>query len=134
MTTAVFLPVIFRLDNFGWCRCGSIFTGKSSWQIGNSPLLVMNRFVSRRFNKEVIMETLLDVISVKTRDDFTLELVFENGEKRIFDMKPFFDKKPFVKLLNSPLFFKASVQYGTVVWPGNIDIAPETLWTRSVQA
>ena len=54
------------------------------------------------------MEALLDVISVKTRDDYTLELVFENGEKRIFDMKPFFDKKPFVKLLNSPLFFKAS--------------------------
>jgi len=80
------------------------------------------------------METLLDVISVKTQDDYTLELVFENGEKRIFDMKPFFDKKPFAKLLNSPLFFKASVQYGTVVWPGNIDIAPETLWFRSVQA
>ena len=79
------------------------------------------------------METLLDVISVKTRDDYTLELVFENGENRIFDMKPFFDKKPFSKLLNSHLFFKASVQYGTVVWPGNIDIAPETLWARSVQ-
>ena len=74
------------------------------------------------------MEILLDVISVTTRDDYTLDLVFENGEKRIFDMKPF------VKLLNSPLFFKASVQYGTVVWPGNIDIAPETLWNRSVQA
>ncbi len=94
----------------------------------------MNRFVSRRFSKEEIMELLLDVISVKTREDYTLELVFENGEKRIFDMKPFFDKKPFAKLLNSPLFFKASVQYGTVIWPGNIDIAPETLWSRSVQA
>ncbi|MBI1747030.1 MAG: DUF2442 domain-containing protein [Acidobacteria bacterium] len=80
------------------------------------------------------MEILIDVISVKTRGDYTLELIFENGAKRIFDMKPFFDQKPFVKLLNSPLFFKASVRYGTVVWPGNIDIAPETLWTRSVQA
>ena len=80
------------------------------------------------------MELLLDVISVKACNDYTLELVFENGEKRIFDMKPFLDKKPFVKLQNSPLFFKASVQYGTVIWPGNIDIAPETLWSRSVQA
>ena len=78
------------------------------------------------------MEILLDVISVHTRDDYTLELVFENDEKRIFDMKPFLEKKPFVKLLNSPLFFKASVKYGTVVWPGNLDIAPETLWARSV--
>ena len=77
------------------------------------------------------MEALLDVISVKALDDHTLELVFENGEKRFFDMNPFFEKKPFTKLFNSPLFFKASVQYGTVVWPGNIDIAPETLWLRS---
>jgi hypothetical protein len=92
----------------------------------------MNRFVSRRFSKENIMVILLDVISVKTRDDYTLELVFENGEKRIFDMKLFFDRNPFVKLLNSPLFFKASVQHGTVTWPGDIDIAPETLWARSV--
>lgn len=92
---------------------------------------VTNRFVSRRFNKENIVEILLDVISVKTHDDYTLELLFENGEKRIFDMKPFFNKKPFIKLFNSPLFFKASVEYGTVVWPGNIDIAPETLWVRS---
>ena len=80
------------------------------------------------------MKPLLDVISVITHDDYTLELVFENGEKRLFDMKPFFDKKPFSKLCNSPLFFKASVQYGTVVWPGNIDIAPETLWCKSISA
>ena len=77
------------------------------------------------------MEILRDVISVKTRNDYTLELVFETGEKRVFDMKPFLDKKPFIKLLNSPLFFKASVQYGTVTWPGDIDIAPETLWACS---
>ena len=80
------------------------------------------------------MEQLLDVIKVTTHTNYTMELVFENGERRIFDMKPFLDKKPFTKLCNSPLFFKASVQYGTVVWPGNLDIAPETLWKRSVPA
>ena len=80
------------------------------------------------------METLLDIISVKARADYTLELIFENGEKRIFDMKPFFDKKPFVKLRDSPLFFKAFIGFGTVLWPGNIDIAPETLWSGSVPA
>ncbi len=30
-----------------------------------------------------------------------------------------------------PLFMKATVAFGTVVWPGNIDIAPETLWDKS---
>lgn len=73
------------------------------------------------------METLLDVISVETRFDYTLLLEFENGQRRLFDMAPLMDKKPFNRLKGSPLFHKASVQYGTVVWPGNIDIAPETL-------
>ncbi|MFZ2423615.1 MAG: DUF2442 domain-containing protein [Anaerolineae bacterium] len=75
---------------------------------------------------------LLDIISVKAHDDYTLELVFENDAKRLFDMNPFFDRKPFDRLRNSPIFFKASIHYGTVTWPGNIDIAPETLWARSV--
>jgi len=77
------------------------------------------------------VETLLDVVRVTACDDYTLDLVFENGENRVFDMKPFFDKKPFTRLVNASLFFRASVRYGTVVWPGNIDIAPETLWSQS---
>jgi hypothetical protein len=78
------------------------------------------------------MEPLIDVISVKTRDDYSLELVFENGEKRIFNMKPLLEQMPFSRLQGSSLFYKASIKYGTVVWPGNIDIAPETLWCQSV--
>ncbi len=49
-------------------------------------------------------------------------------------MKPLLDKKPFTKLQKQPLFMKATIAYGTVVWPGNIDIAPETLWDRSEPA
>ena len=77
------------------------------------------------------METLLDVVSVVAQEDHTLLLVFENGEKRRFDMKPWLDQKPFSRLKDSPLFRKAAVAYGTVVWPGNIDMAPETLWDQS---
>ena len=77
------------------------------------------------------MEILLDVVKVDARADYTLLLEFENGEKRVFDMAPYMDKKPFVQLKGSPLFGRAFVDYGTVVWPGNIDIAPETLYDRS---
>ena len=77
------------------------------------------------------MEILLDVISVDPQKDNTLLLVFENHEKRLFDMNPYLEKKPFIKLKHTPLFMKATVAYGTVVWPGNIDIAPETLWDYS---
>ncbi|TXT21757.1 MAG: hypothetical protein FD134_2584 [Gallionellaceae bacterium] len=78
------------------------------------------------------MEALLDVVKVEVGADYALLLEFENGEKRVFDMRPFMDKKPFVKIKDTPLFAQARVGYGTVVWPGNIDIAPETLYDRSV--
>lgn len=77
------------------------------------------------------MNILLDVVRVVAKPDYTLLLEFENGEQRVFDMAPLMDRKPFVQLKGSPLFMKASVDYGTVVWPGNIDIAPETLYDRS---
>jgi hypothetical protein len=80
------------------------------------------------------MQDLLDVVQVEAGPDYKLYLQFENGEKRVFDMGPYMDKKPFVQLKGSPLFAKASIDCGTVVWPGNIDIAPETLYDRSQPA
>ena len=77
------------------------------------------------------MDTLLDVIHVEATSDYKLHLEFENGEKRVFDMSPYMEKRPFVRLKGSPLFTLAKVEYGTVVWPGNIDIAPETLYDKS---
>ena len=77
------------------------------------------------------MEQLLDVVKVVVRPDYVLQLEFENGERRVFDMTPYMDKRPFDRLKGSPLFALASIDYGTVVWPGEIDIAPETLYDRS---
>ena len=78
------------------------------------------------------MNTLLDVVKVSAKLGYVLELEFENGEQRVFDMSPYMEKKPFHRLKESGVFFGARVDYGMVVWPGNIDIAPETLYDRSV--
>jgi hypothetical protein len=75
---------------------------------------------------------LLDVISVEVLPEYKLLCTFENGEVRLFDMTRYLDIKPFNKLKNSPLFKLAKIEYGTVVWPGEIDIAPETLFIESV--
>lgn len=77
---------------------------------------------------------LLDVISVEARPDFTLRLSFENGETRFFDMKPLLAEKPFAKLADAGLFAGARIRFGTVAWPGGIDIAPETLYDLSTPA
>ncbi len=74
---------------------------------------------------------LLDVIAVTPQRDFSLLLEFANGEKRIFDMIPLLALKPWKKIASPLLFQKARIKYGTVVWPGEIDIAPETLYDDS---
>lgn len=75
---------------------------------------------------------LLDVVRVKSLADYTLLLEFENGEKRRFDMSPYMNQKPWIRLKMNHLFQSASVENGTVVWSGNIDIDPETLYERSI--
>ena len=77
------------------------------------------------------MAHLMDVMAVRALPDYKLLLEFENGENRIFDMTPYLGRRPFVQLKDSRLFMLATVDYGTVVWSGNIDIAPETLYDRS---
>jgi hypothetical protein len=77
------------------------------------------------------MDELLDVVKVAPGSGQTLYLEFENGERRVIDLSPFLERPPFQPLKALPLFRRAFVDYGTVVWPGEIDIAPETLYDRS---
>ena len=78
------------------------------------------------------MVDLLDVVRVEANAEYTLFLEFENGERCVFDMVPYMERKPFVRLKAHHLFTRAFIEYGTVVGPGNIDIAPETLYDLSV--
>lgn len=75
---------------------------------------------------------LLDVTAVEARPDFLLDLEFENGERRRFDMSPYLHYPIFRRLENPGFFSLARAEHGTVVWPGDIDIAPETLYELSV--
>lgn len=72
------------------------------------------------------------VIHVIAHDDFHLELEFNTGEVRLFDMCPYLERGVFMQLKDIKLFKQAYVAFETVCWPGNLDIAPETLYDRSV--
>jgi len=74
---------------------------------------------------------LIDVVNVKPLENFVLLLEFENGEKKEFDCKPLFDKKPFQVLQDEAFFKQAKNAFGTVIWSDEIDIAPETLYLES---
>lgn len=72
------------------------------------------------------------VVKVIAKDDHSLLLTFNTGEVRMFDMRPYLTKGLFVSLVDLRVFRQAYVAYDTVCWPGKLDIAPETLYDRSV--
>lgn len=75
---------------------------------------------------------LLDVVKFDYLDGYKLLLTFENGEIKEFDCCTLMDKKPFQVLKDMNYFKRAKIDYGTLVWPNEIDIAPETLYLGSI--
>lgn len=71
------------------------------------------------------------VQSVVARNDYTLELTFSNGESGIFDCSHLLDFGVFRELRDIGYFKLATVQGGTVAWPHEQDICPDTLYEAS---
>ena len=74
-------------------------------------------------------EMLPRVSSVEARPDYSLVLTFRNGERRLYDAKSLL-KLPMYKNL-AKVFMLARIEYGTVIWPGDLDISPDTLYLNS---
>jgi hypothetical protein len=71
------------------------------------------------------------VRSVTTTDDYKLTLVFTNGEVGVFDCSRLLNMGVFAELKDKSYFRKARVEYGTVTWPHEQDICPDTLYVDS---
>ena len=70
------------------------------------------------------------VSAVEACPDYQLLLTFRNGEQRLFDASELIELPAYKKIMK--VFFSARVEFGTVVWPGDVDISPETLYLRSI--
>ncbi len=71
------------------------------------------------------------VKEVTTTQGYHLSLVFTNGETGDFDCSPLLDFGVFNELKDKSYFKKARVEYGTVRWPHEQDICPDTLYEDS---
>ena len=73
----------------------------------------------------------LSIKKVKALDNYKLELIFENKEKRIFDVKPYLETGIFKKLKDEKIFKMVKVSYDSIEWPYGIDLDPEVLYEKS---
>lgn len=67
------------------------------------------------------------IVSAKPQTDYRVEVIFKNGVHGIFDMTSYLNEGVFVKLRDPAFFNAVRVEYGTLVWPEEIDIAPDTV-------
>lgn len=71
------------------------------------------------------------VKEVQPKDDYTLLLTFADGARKVYNACPLLEKAIYSQLKNPAFFLRAKVEYGTVVWNEDIDIAPEHLYECS---
>ncbi len=68
---------------------------------------------------------------VYPNDDYTLSILFDNNEKRIFDVKPYLDKGIFNQLKDRRIFNSVKPFLGSIQWVNGLDFCPDTLYLES---
>lgn len=72
---------------------------------------------------------LIDVREVRPLDGFKAHFVFSDGTERDIDLDQYIHGGVFEPIRNDPeLFRNMFVENGTITWPGEVDIAPDTLY------
>jgi len=72
------------------------------------------------------------VKQVKPLSDYQLQLLFTNGERRVFDAKPYLNKGIFKELKDIAAFNAVRVDLGSVAWKNGQDLCPDTLYMDSI--
>jgi len=73
------------------------------------------------------------VQQVSTSGDYKLFLLFTNGEQGVYDCSNILEFGVFNELKDIHYFNQAKVVDGTVVWPHEQDICPDTLYLDSLK-
>ena len=70
------------------------------------------------------------VKEVSSHEDYTLTVVFDNGETGLLDIKPLLDFGVFRQLKDYESFKRVSVVFDTVEWDCGVDLDPEFVYAK----
>lgn len=70
-------------------------------------------------------------VSVIPDDDYILNVNFDNGEVKKFDVKPYIKGEWYGKLKDKNYFRAVTTDGYTVIWPDGQDICPDELYMLS---
>jgi hypothetical protein len=68
-----------------------------------------------------------DVKKVAPLSDYRIFVEIADGRRGIFDLKPYLDHGALRELRDENYFKQVGIVFGSVTWPNDQDIAPETL-------
>jgi hypothetical protein len=77
-----------------------------------------------------------DAISAEYLGDYQLKVSFADGKSGVVDFKPYIRKGGIFRKLadvNNFKRFTVNQELGIITWDGEIDIAPETLYSEATQ-
>ena len=75
-----------------------------------------------------------DVIDFEILPDYRIKVTLSNGNKGIFDVKPYLDKGVFKELRDYDYFKRARIELGAITWPNEQDFSPDTIEIRMEKA
>ena len=74
-----------------------------------------------------------DIVSATYRDDYLIEIAFDNGESGTVDFAKYLQRPGVFKRFRDLEFFRSfsiNRELGVLTWGNEIDIAPETLYSQ----
>jgi hypothetical protein len=73
------------------------------------------------------------VIFVACKEDYTLSIVFDNGESGLLDMKPYLNFGVFKKIQDPGMFKTVHVSFDTIAWGSGADLDPEFVYAKCLK-
>ena len=73
------------------------------------------------------------VVDVKPAENYTVQVWFSNGEKGIFNVKPYLDKGIFQELKDLSKFHSVHTDGLSIEWNNQAALSPDTVYLESIK-